>query len=374
MSRQFLIEVHKVVALTVGAFITLMGVTGAGLLFKHEIDHWLHGERAVAVPQGQPVQWDAVFSAARKAVPEGRVFTMRAFEDPAQAFEVYVEADKPRRLWIDPYTGRIVTDSVEPGTPTAILLRLHTQLLAGDLGTGAVAVIGVSLIILSITGVILWWPRSLKEGFRIRWSGRPAAVNYDLHKAWGAVFGAFLLANAITGLLLLFSTTSGNAANRIFGGSLPSTRLAESGVLPGGYRSIDSLVAAANTAFPAGVVTRVRVAWPQAAVIVQKRVPQSERHPNGLNRIYVHPYSAQVLHVVAAAEAPPSVKLFAWAYPWHTGEYFGVAQKGVWLLLALTPLLMFATGLTVWLLKRRRRLQAARKSAVTTMSAEIQRQ
>lgn len=374
MTKQFLIEVHKVVALAVGAFITLMGVTGAGLLFKLEIDHWLHDERAVAVPHGQPAQWDAVFSAARKAVPDGRVFTMKAFEDPAQAFEVYVEADKPRRLWIDPYIGRIVTDSEDPGTPTAILFRLHTQLLAGDFGTGVVAIIGVSLVVLSITGFILWWPRSLKEGFRIRWSGKPVAVNYDVHRVWGAGFGVFLLANALTGLMLLFSTTTGNAANRIFGGSLPSTRLADSSVLPGGYRSIDSMVAAANRAFPVGVVTRVRVAWPRAAVIVQKRVPQSERHPNGLNRIYVNPYSAQVIQVIPAAEAPPAVKLFAWAYPWHTGEYFGAGQKIVWLLLALTPLLMFATGLTVWLIRRRRRQNAARKGALATATTGVQRQ
>jgi uncharacterized iron-regulated membrane protein len=375
MKNQTLFNIHKYVALVVGGFIAFMGLTGAILAFRHDIDRAIHDERRVEVAAGAKVQWDAVFKSAAKAVPEGRVFTMRADPDPARAYEVYVEGDPSRRLWIDPYAGRIVTDTVEPGTPTGILFRLHTQLLSGEVvGTGIVAVIGASLLLLSITGIVLWWPRSLRDGFHVRWKGKNVALNYDLHRVWGALLAGFLAVNAVTGLMLLFSTSTGNTVNRMFGGALPSTRLPAGADQGRGFGSIDAVVAAANKAFPAGHVTRVRVAWPSGAVIVQKRVAPEEVHPNGLNRIYVNPYNLDVLHVVPAATAPPSVKLFAWAYPWHTGEYFGLAHRLGWVLLGLTPLFMFVTGVIVWLAKRRRSQRTATSSAPVRTAPEGQRQ
>lgn len=78
--------------------------------------------------------------------------------------------------------------------------KLHYQLLAGEIGTIIVGIVAFMLLILSITGIVLWpgW-RKLISGFKIKWNAHPKRVNFDVHKVSGILAAVFLTFIAFTG-------------------------------------------------------------------------------------------------------------------------------------------------------------------------------
>ncbi|HUF81861.1 MAG TPA: PepSY-associated TM helix domain-containing protein [Burkholderiales bacterium] len=371
MSSRVLVALHKYVSLSVGVLIALIGLSGASLVFRHSIENAIHPERGVLVPEGGVVSWEAMFRSALSAVPDGRVFTINAAQGGDRAYEVYVEHPRePRRLYVDPYNGRIVTDSREPGTPVAILFRFHTSLLSGESGGYVVAAIGTALLVLSISGFILWWPRRLRGAFRVRWGGNPLALSFDLHRVGGVLFAFLLAMNATTGIIMVFSTASGKVIEAIAGRAPPLPALPEESRRVGTYRSLDELVRVADLSFSSGYITRLRVPRSEGLVTVQRRVPEDERHPNGLNRVFVDPYTATVVGTLTAANNPTKTRIWAWLYPLHIGEYFGNWQRVLWLFVGLAPAFMLVTGLTVWW----KRLQArGNRPASAAAASKMQR-
>lgn len=356
MHSKPLAAIHKYIALSIGIFIALQGLTGASLLFRQDIEDLIHPERLVRPVEGQRVAWEAVFKSALARVPDGTRFTIRTHGNGERAFEVFVEhPEAPRRLYINPYTGAVITDTYEPGTPMALLYRLHSSLLNGDTGEYFVAAIGVVLATLSITGLILWWPRKLRDAVRVRWGGNALAVNFDLHRMMGAIFALLLLINALTGLVLLFSEQSQKLVNHVFAKHVfRASGVPEASKKLGTYRSLDEIVAAADRSFSEGSIARIRVPMPSGTVVVQRRVPESERHINGMNRVFVDPHTATVLDTLIAADNPPGIRLFGWLYPLHAGEYFA-GQKPLWSMVGIAPSFMLVTGLAIWWTRRRSR-------------------
>jgi len=100
---------------------------------------------------------------------------------------------------------------------TAWLLDLHDNLLGGQTGRRANGVAATLLILLLVTGLIVWWPgiqrwrRSASIDFRANWR----QFNWSVHSAFGIWFVAFILMWGITGLYLSYPTPF-NAAVEFF--------------------------------------------------------------------------------------------------------------------------------------------------------------
>ena len=86
------------------------------------------------------------------------------------------------------------------------LLDLHDNLLAGETGRSVNGIGAVLLLLLAVTGAIIWWPgianwrRGLTVDLRSSWK----RLNWSLHGAMGAWFILFVLMWGITGLYLSF--------------------------------------------------------------------------------------------------------------------------------------------------------------------------
>jgi uncharacterized iron-regulated membrane protein len=82
---------------------------------------------------------------------------------------------------------------------------------------------------------------------------------------------------------------------------------------------------------------------------------------------WVHPVTAQLLVERSDRTRNAGETLMHWLFPLHSGTAFGTAGMVAMCLTGLTPLLLVATGLWVWLKKRRgqqfgeRRRQARRR-------------
>ena len=372
MTSPGLVRVHRYVALSLGALVVLMGLTGASLVFRDELTAWLTPAVAIASSTPAPGHYERVFAAARKAVPDARSIEIVPSRGD-RAPEVIVDtASGWRHLFIDPHDGAVVADSTRQWLPFAMFFQLHKRLMAGQAGEYVVAWVGLALAFLAASGLVLWWPRKWQQAFRIRWDGNRLAVSYDLHRCAGAAFALLLIFNAVTGLMMNLDSASVALVNRMaFSRGEPSPPTASSNAFAV-RRPLDEIVAAAERALPAGNVSRVVVRDADAPVVVRKILP-GDNDTHGMNRIYVDAASTSVLRASLLERLPAGNAMFEWLYPLHTGKFIGAPHKVVLVVAGLVPLLSLVTGLIVWRSKSRRNPSSGNARASRTIGMSTSR-
>lgn len=363
MASPGLVRIHRWVALALGAFIVLVGLTGAGLVFRDELTPVLTPAAKVSPEPVSPGGYERILRAARLAEPRAGFLDIVLSPRADRAAEVIVRRPwSDRYLFVDPHDGRVVADSDREWLPFATLYQIHRRLLAGVPGEYAVGLLGLALVFLAVSGVAMWWPRKAAYAFRVRWKGDSLAVSYDLHKAVGAAFALILLANAAIGAMMAFDEASVAFVNRASGSSAPAPPPAASSNALAAGRPLDEIVAAAERALPEGFVRRISIREGHSPVIVRKRLP-GDQETNGMNRIYVDAAPARVLQARLQRDMPPGNAMFEWLFPLHTGTLVGVPYRILLVVAGFVPVLSLVTGLVVWRSRAKRRKPSPATSA-----------
>jgi uncharacterized iron-regulated membrane protein len=351
-------QTHKAIALSAGLFIVVLALAGAGLVFRDELEPLFTPALRLAHPPGAAAadRYQRVLDAATAHVPGATRVEIRMPVRADRAAQVTLEradASAPRRLHVDPYDGKVVADGARQWLPFDTLFRLHKNFLLGGNGEYAAALLGAALIAMSTSGLAIWWTRG--RPLRMRAPARTNRVAFclDLHRSTGATAALLLLANALTGLVLIFSDPATALVNRVFAvADLPPPARAVPSATAAA-KPLDDMVAAARRAFPSAIVTQVVVRDRGRPVVVRLRTG-IENNRLGGNRVFVEPATGEVIGITAFATAAPGNRMYEWIYPLHTGEWFGTAHKIVLLLVGLAPAVLFVTGLVVWRMRSRR--------------------
>ena len=185
-------------------FIVWLATTGSVYLFKPQIESWLERpyDRLVLTAPAQPPS--AQVKAALAAVPGT---TLRAYElpqSPSSAARVIVSRGARQvRVYLRPDNLQVLKVLNEDDRLMRIIFRLHGEFLAGDRGSNLAELAACWAIIMLITGLFLWWPRSATGLAGVVWprlSGGSRQFWRDLHAVtgvWVSLFAIFLL---LTGL------------------------------------------------------------------------------------------------------------------------------------------------------------------------------
>lgn len=338
-SRQLMILVHQYSGFIFAAYLIFVCLTGSILIL---LEDQISGYRDY-LQQSVPI--------ATHTVPVERMLRSVEMANPGKPVYHIVEScpsgctydfsmhDGVNRLdaLVDPYTGSIVSTKVWERTPVGFLAQLHGNLFAGDTGEIINAIAGLSLILVSLTGLYLWpgW-KAAKHGFTIKWSGGSYRVNYDLHKVVGITALCFLLVWALSaaGLALWPEPPESIAAVQ----QPPGTQA----------KSLDELIKVGNKALPGQLVY---VYTPNnGTVVLRKRVP-GDIDPYGYSYIAVNEFTGRVSQVY-------DMRSFAW--PWrvkmamfaiHLGTPGGIVLRLAYVVMGLAPAALFVTAFSMWLLK-----------------------
>lgn len=342
-------RIHGWLALSLFVPVLLVGLSGAALVFRDELLPLL--TPAIVVPEraGNTPRYERVLAAARAAAPGAEAVDLLA-QRPGRAVEVWVQQGGAlRTLFVDAGTGRIVADSDRDFLPLAMLYRLHKTLLLREAGETLAGLAGLALLLLSLSGFVLWL-RNPAIPLRIRWRVGTLALSLDLHRTTGAVFAAILSVNAFTGAAMTFDGLSSRAVNAIAGAPAGTPPAAGA---PGPIRELDLLLRAAQAAVPGGELARVTVREGKGWVIARYRLP-GEQVTFGMNRVHVESSTGQVLRVSLRQGLAPGNGMFEWLYPLHTGRLVGVGYRAVLVVAGAAPVLLLATGFVLWRRRRRR--------------------
>jgi uncharacterized iron-regulated membrane protein len=312
--RKAMFQIHLWTGIALGLYVILISVSGSAIVFRNELYKSLWPGPKIVPISGPRLSKDALKAAVHKAWPKYSVTYIWESKRRDEATEVWIEPDgkahpTTRGRLVDPFTGQ----DLGPSRPYLIgvlawMSDLHTNLLGGNAGRKVNGVMAILVVILSVTGLAIWWPglgrlrRSLKIDFRANWK----RFNWDLHSVVGFWMFAFVFIWGVTGVYLVFPTPFQIAVNHVSPLQI--------------YAPLSLLE---KPATETASVTVLRVADETLAAPARRRRRQPPRGSNG--DVFLR-----------------------WFYYLHFGNFGDWQVKAAWVVLGLAPPFLFVTGALMW--------------------------
>jgi len=204
--RKATFQLHLWSGIGIGLYVLLISVTGSVLVYRNELYWAATRDPIIVTGQGARLTDEQLKGAAIRAYPGYTVLTLSRAQNPDQAVSISLQGrtGSKNRLF-NPYTGADLGDSV----PLEIwlvsrLLELHDDLLAGPTGRSVNGVGALLIVVLAVTGIVVWWPgiktwrRSLTVPKNLGWQ----RFIWSLHSMIGFWSLGFILMFAISGAYL----------------------------------------------------------------------------------------------------------------------------------------------------------------------------
>jgi len=207
--RRALFQVHLWTGLGVGLYIVMISITGSALIYRSELRQRFNPEPRLVEVSGPRLSEAELTGVTERLYPDAAVEVWTNPEDQTHAVTMSVARGGGAReqFLFDPYTGEYLGHALPAGWRlTTWTLDLHDNLLAGDTGRAVNGVGALLLVLLSVTGAVIWWPgaESWRRSLVIDWRANWRRLNWSLHSAVGVWTLLFLFMWGFTGVYLAF--------------------------------------------------------------------------------------------------------------------------------------------------------------------------
>jgi uncharacterized iron-regulated membrane protein len=354
--RRLWLNIHLWIGLGLAVLLVPIGLSGSLLVWHDHLDAAVSPSRYAATSGPALPASTLTAIAAEKAGPNFRPWVVRFPESAGWPVVVSVREARIERgvrprvlsVYLDPPTGRVL-DVVNFRTSLiGFLHRFHENLTIPEYsGRAIVGWAGVGMLILSLSGIYLWWPRGGGFVKGLRWRRGPT-LSLNLHHLLGFWIAIPLAVVSATGIYLGFP----QQARGLLASVAPMTPQQRGGfgvpLLQNVNLTVDAALGAAlageQGAQPAAIFvpTQQNNAWR-----VQLRVPDTP----GVTTVMVDDRSAAVSKVVQL----PGDRIALWIRWIHEGSHSGPVWQIIVFISGLLPTLFAVTGLLIWLRKRRNR-------------------
>jgi len=381
----------------------MMGITGAVLVYAHDIEHLLgHGEpevktggewqsagrliEAAKAANSEPgripiaVSWPTEVGepAAVRLSRPGMATERSQFRGGQQGQQGGSAAPQPGT----PAQGRVPTQSPFAGSLQILIDPVSLQVLEtqqamtgwvrffhdlhghvfipGGLGREIVGWLGVAMLVLGCSGLYLWWPRpgQWKAAFTVRRKAKGLRLNRELHGAvgiWSLLL--FMLVN-FTAVYLAFPQQLSAAVNLVSPGRDMRAAIFQARVEPvrgATAMAVDEAVELALSRVPG---TRFLNAFlsvrPDQAMRVGLVRPGHEEGAPVVT-VIVDPYRRTVVDVFDPQTMSAGEKAITWQRALHYGIGLGGVYKFLVFVSGVIVPIFVVTGFLMWWIKRRNR-------------------
>ena len=346
--QKALLKIHLYVGLAATLFLVLIALTGCVLTFETELEGVFWPLRVQAQPQAQPLPLQTLVDKVQQARPGKRALRIMLPQQAGEAHRVLVS--DATWVYVNGYTGDVLGARNLQSSFMRSVHNLHTGLLLKNrqLGSKLVGWVTVLLLLLAVSGLILWWPRkllTLKRG--VNWR----RTNFDLHNISGFYAFIFVLIMALTGVMMSFPDTAYKVVDGFTGEPPKFTppRFTPQKGVP--MISLEQEFQTAVNALPGALPTSVGVMPPNS---VDFKFPEDKTFL-GRSHVFLDPYSGQVQEVVNTRTAHPGLKARNLTRPLHTGDIWGWPTRALWFLASLLVVVQAVTGVLIWWKPKRKK-------------------
>ena len=363
--RKFINDVHLWLGLASGIILFLVCLSGTILAFEHEIKE-AFAEELQVVPNGDKIS----IAVLKEKITTENSGVLTGISIPEAADEPYVftvkENPNERRgtnLMVNPYTGESLKPSANPADAFCFFFfKMHRWLLLDSaIGRPIVGVATIIFLIISITGLVLWFPKkvkwkNVKSGFKIKTKANWKRVNHDLHNTLGFYALIFIVIMGITGLCWSFEwyrECLGDVIGaKVFNRSSPEFDLNENS--DAAAISLTEVLKTADTLFDYPGAVTVNLPGERSAFYSIRKKDDSAWSPSTSDVAYVS-NTGEVLAVEKFSDKPFNVQIASLIKPLHTGEVFGFFSKFIYFLACLIGTSLPVTGTLIWINKLKKK-------------------
>lgn len=384
MFKHAMFQLHWFFGITAGLVLAVVGVTGALLSFQQPLLKTFNpGVLSVRAEDRTPLAPDELLARVQAAQPSRKPVSLTLSGNPSEPAKVGFAPEagaKPgpggRRRgesrYVDPYDGRLLAKPRGEGFFRASM-QIHRWLAAGEIGKQIVGASTVALVFFCLSGLYLRWPRrwlDWRAWLRLDWAQKGRSFLWHLH----AVFGTWLLAAyllmSLTGLYWSYEwyrdglyTLTGTPTPREgprrggqeAGASDSSTRAIPAPDVTAAFRAF-------HAAIPAYSTVTLRLPEKPGQPLEFSYQDPEPAHERANNTLALDAGTQAVVTHERYADKPIGQKLMAGILPLHSGSFFGLPGRVLFMLASLLMPLFTVTGWLLYL-DRRRKKRAARAAA-----------
>ncbi len=344
--RNLVRSLHGSIGLVMGLLFVIVSLTGGSIVFHDEIDHAINQSLYSVAVQQTGVPFDDILTPVQKAHPDLPIQSVSFPKQTDGTYTVTMTDKNGHRLetFVNPYTGAVLGERVWEYSLTGFLYTLHHQLFLGNTGLIILIVVGIALLLMSITGVILWtgW-RKLRSGFTIRWNAPTSLLSFDLHQVSGMISQLFLAILAVTGVIItLLHLLPVLNAKEVAAQPVPDQPAVER--ISKGL-ALSQLLQKADAAMPNGKTVSVSFNEKQPREFtITKHFAEQETGRFDLSTVQIDRYSGEVLSANKVLKPNASFSVLIAIANLHFGTIAGLPSRILYVFVGIVPLLLLVTG------------------------------
>jgi uncharacterized iron-regulated membrane protein len=351
-ARGWLFQIHLWVGVILALYAVLIGITGSALVFYPQMRNW-QDQDVLTVPEtGARLNPDQILASVRAFQPGVHIMSMRMPVEPQSTYRISTgQMGRGKEIYVHPFTAQVLAVRVPRNDFLAWLQRLHFDLLSGKTGRLVNAVGGLLMVVLAITGIVIWWPGKALwvRAASINWRAKWKRLNYDLHSAIGFFSMIFAVLISLTGAYYGWPKETQELLSRFS----PVVQKAPAPKLPKTEHPhelpLNSLLAIANQQVPHAWVSTIGFAHQHGQPLRFTLLEAGPRQYQWSNAVFIDPATGKVLRVDTVAGRSLGDAIIAWIPPLHFGSFAGGNYVAtLWLLLGLTPAILGMSGLLMW--------------------------
>jgi uncharacterized iron-regulated membrane protein len=353
--RKLLLNLHLYAGLIAGVFLILLGVTGSFMVFEDEIDRALNPKLTWVTPGERRLTLTEMKSRLEKRYSGRTVagFSISPRDDIAWGATLQSTASQePLNVVFNQFTGDVLGTDSDRNNFVGYVHEFHLRLMMGDFGGLIVTLAAVLLLFLSLSGIVLWWPRKLLS---VNWRGQPRQLNFELHQALGVYVSLSLMIFSITAIVIHWENGATRLANRITNSrDLPPFPRPRPLTANAATVDPDRLLSIAESAAPGAHATWIMLVGSPFRVAM--KYPE-DRTPSGRTNIFIDAYAGEVAYQLNSRSGPLGFRMVKlWNREIHTGDIGGLPTRILVCLISLLLPVMAVTGPLIWWNRRRRRV------------------
>ena len=260
------------------------------------------------------------------------------------------QASRPNVLtaYLDPPTGRVIEVVDVRSSLINVLHRFHENLTIPQYeGRAIVGWVGVAMLILSLSGIYLWWPRNAGFLRGLRWRRGPT-VSSNLHHALGFWIAVPLAVVSATGIYLGFPQKGRELLSSVAPMTPQQRGAFNAPLMRQTNLNVDSALAAALATEPGARPAAIFMPTQQSQMWrVQLRAAQSDT----IATVMVEDGSGATRKIVPLS-GDRAAQWIRWI---HEGSNSGPVWAILVFLCGLLPAVFAVTGVMIWLRSRKAR-------------------
>ncbi|MCA4792823.1 PepSY domain-containing protein [Myroides odoratimimus] len=368
--RKLMNDLHLWLGIASSLILFVVCLTGTIYTFKSEIQQMLAPDMyKLTVVKDEVLPIDTM-KAFVESTYQGKVqrVSIKHKKNAPYVFSVGFE-DKDKKnetVYLNPYTNEVVGAGRGPADEFFMtVFKLHRWLLLDmKIGRPIVGIATIIFVFLSISGLILWFPKkikgwkSIKPGFKIKFNANWKRINHDLHNTLGFYTLIIVLIMSLTGLCWSFEWYKDGLSSvlgaKVFGGRnevKPESTLTEgaktldlSDVIQRANQTISYEYRTMTVSFPKGDKGSFEVSKNEAARF----------NETVTDRVFIDQYSGDIIRQDMFSDKSVGEKIASSIRALHFGDIYGMFSKVIYFIVCLIATSLPITGIFIWINKMKK--------------------